>query len=670
MSRIKEVSLIAAVASVIFFANLGSAKLWDRDEPRNAGCAREMMQRGDLITPIFNNELRDAKPVLQYWFIISAYKLFGVNEFSARFWSAALGVGTVLLTYFIGQRLFSRQIGILAAIILATSFMFCVASRAATPDSFLIFFSTAALAIFVGSTFPKKSTFGNEDLEPRSTRYTSDQSHGESNRKLGEFTSRPTQLFPNTSSTVLLYAVMSVGVLAKGPIGVLMPCAIIGMYLLISTRQTPDSSSLNSVPSSKNQNSLSRPLLQFGKSVAVTIHPVHFLKTCWSMRLLTAIVVVLLIAGPWYFLVGWKTNGDYLRGFFLREHIGRSTTSFEGHNGSILYYPAVMLVGLFPWSVFAGPVLYSLWTMRSRINPGMLFLMCWVCVQVGLFSIVSTKLPSYVTPCYPAVALIFGYVMQAWIKSHVAIPAWFPKLSFATLAVAGLVTVFGIGYVAIDLLKINISIGLVGLIPVFVGILSYFHWETGSNACKQTKALSANRIGKQRSLQFMIAGAVTFSFIFFSTVLTRVSKTQEYETLLVESDSPRLLGSYGGLEPTWVFYGGKPIYVVTASEKKMDLSSREYDWQEKPKLGLRQFLNDESGQIITRRSLVPEVEMLVSAKVEIVKQSPYFLKKNEQLVVIQLAEDDNQSTGQVLQVAAKNNEKRRRETNEKQLERR
>ena len=234
MSRIKEISLIAVVAGVIFFTNLGSAKLWDRDEPRNAGCAREMMQRGDLITPIFNDEIRDAKPVLQYWFIISAYQIFGINEFSARFWSAVLGVGSVLITYFIGQRLFSRQIGIFAGIVLATSFMFCVASRAATPDAYLIFFSTAALAIFVGATFPKKSM--GDSKNPNLGKMAASNSSETSDRGIDEFKSHPTQLFPKMRHAILMYAAMSVGVLAKGPIGILMPCAIIGMYLLISRK--------------------------------------------------------------------------------------------------------------------------------------------------------------------------------------------------------------------------------------------------------------------------------------------------------------------------------------------------------------------------------------------------------------------------------------------------
>jgi 4-amino-4-deoxy-L-arabinose transferase-like glycosyltransferase len=68
-----------------------------------------MLERGDWVTPIFNDQLRHQKPALLYWLIMSAYGVFGVNEFGARFWSALLGVGTVLLTWAMGVRLFGRE---------------------------------------------------------------------------------------------------------------------------------------------------------------------------------------------------------------------------------------------------------------------------------------------------------------------------------------------------------------------------------------------------------------------------------------------------------------------------------------------------------------------------------------------------------------------------------
>lgn len=159
-----QFALIVLVAAVALFTNLGGPRLWDRDEPRNAGCAAEMLARNDWVVPTFNQELRDAKPVLLYWLIMSAYSVFGVTEFAARFWSAALGFGTVLATYAIANRLFNRQVALLAAIILSTSTMFEVASRAATPDAPLIFCGTMALMILCWGRFGRETQPSNGPL--------------------------------------------------------------------------------------------------------------------------------------------------------------------------------------------------------------------------------------------------------------------------------------------------------------------------------------------------------------------------------------------------------------------------------------------------------------------------------------------------------------------------
>src|SRR6476660_126302 len=65
-----------------------SVPLIDRDEPRFAEASREMIERGDYIVPRFNNQLRLDKPPLAYWAQVASYKLFGQNDFAARFPSA------------------------------------------------------------------------------------------------------------------------------------------------------------------------------------------------------------------------------------------------------------------------------------------------------------------------------------------------------------------------------------------------------------------------------------------------------------------------------------------------------------------------------------------------------------------------------------------------------
>src|SRR5688500_10820068 len=145
--------IAAAVASVVMLTNLGGPRLWDRDEPRNAGCAREMLASGDWIVPTFNAQLRTHKPVLLYWCIMVSYAVLGIGEFSARLPSALFAIGSVLATYVLARRLFSPQAALWSAIVLATSLMFGVAGRAATPDAALIFFATLATAVYVMGTF-------------------------------------------------------------------------------------------------------------------------------------------------------------------------------------------------------------------------------------------------------------------------------------------------------------------------------------------------------------------------------------------------------------------------------------------------------------------------------------------------------------------------------------
>ena len=153
LARLKQAGFVVVVAAFVMLTNLGGPRLWDRDEPRNAGCAREMLQRWDWVVPTFNAELRVHKPVLLYWGIMGSYLVFGVNEFAARLPSALAAIGSALCVYLMGRRLFGPRAGVWAGIALATSLCSCVAGRAATPDSLLVLCTCLAMTIFVCGTF-------------------------------------------------------------------------------------------------------------------------------------------------------------------------------------------------------------------------------------------------------------------------------------------------------------------------------------------------------------------------------------------------------------------------------------------------------------------------------------------------------------------------------------
>src|SRR5437016_532793 len=143
--RLGHYSLLLAVAALLNFPNLGAPSLWDIDEGNNAEAAREMMDSGNWVIPTFNYQLRVDKPALLYWCQIGAYRLFGVNEFAARFPSALAALLTVLLAYELARGMFGAATGLLAGMILTGSGGFCASAHFANPDALLHFCTVLTL---------------------------------------------------------------------------------------------------------------------------------------------------------------------------------------------------------------------------------------------------------------------------------------------------------------------------------------------------------------------------------------------------------------------------------------------------------------------------------------------------------------------------------------------
>ncbi len=133
------------LSGLLFFLGLGDLGLTDRDEGRNAEAGREMFESGDRLTPTFNGELRVAKPVFLYWLMEQSYRLFGVNEFAARFPSGLFGVGLILMHYLFLVRQRDRTVALFGGLMLLLNLEILGLGRMALTDSVLIFFTTASL---------------------------------------------------------------------------------------------------------------------------------------------------------------------------------------------------------------------------------------------------------------------------------------------------------------------------------------------------------------------------------------------------------------------------------------------------------------------------------------------------------------------------------------------
>lgn len=134
--------LVIALSFASFFAGLGRPAISDSDEAFYAEAGREMVAGGDWLTPHYNDEVRFQKPILFYWLIALTYAIAGVGEVSARFWSAASGLGLALVTAACARRWIDERAAWLAGAIVATSFGYFAMARLSLPDLPLAFFIT------------------------------------------------------------------------------------------------------------------------------------------------------------------------------------------------------------------------------------------------------------------------------------------------------------------------------------------------------------------------------------------------------------------------------------------------------------------------------------------------------------------------------------------------
>ncbi|MCR9116260.1 MAG: glycosyltransferase family 39 protein [bacterium] len=616
-----HIALLALVAGSALFVNLGGSLLWDRDEPRNAGCAQEMLARNDWVTPVFNAELRDAKPVFLYWCIMSAYSLFGVGEFAARFWSAVAAMGTVFCTYRIGRRLFDAESALLGALVLATSLMFLVAGRAATPDSLLIFFTTAALAVFIDTTVPL-------DRKLRDQLFAEG---GISQFRLG--------WLPAT----LMYAIIGLAVLTKGPLGLLAPMAILGAFqILIRMPKLKQSTDTNPSQAFSWQtliiasvslavfvgleNFMGLLFALFAATVALTVcyiiwrnewiiallrplEPTRFLAALFSLRPLWGLAIVLAIAAPWYVWVGVRTEGEFIEGFFLNENLRRATSSLENHGGNVLFYPLAILIGFFPWSIFALPTVID-WIKRlktpSNDHLPALFLLCWAGVFVGVFSLCQTKLPSYITPCYPALALLTGRFLAHWRSGDSLFSNQWMRISTSVLGVVGAGLMVAMPIFAQRYFPDQSMTTMLVAVTPFVGALAagFFLWLNWRQSTITTYAFTA----------------AILAVLVFGVAAPEVSRAQHCRELLAQidksSDQPRVAAIHN-LEPSWVFYSRRPI--------------RFFMYHEGPEVA--EFLSDDDAFLIVSGNDYERIRSVLPADTEVVAQSDYFLKSTPLLLV-------------------------------------
>ena len=502
---------VALAAALVLLVRLGGQALWDDDEPKNAACSLAMLDAGDWVVPTFNGRLRIEKPPLVNWLQIAGFTAFGRNETGARIGSALLTVGTCLLTWRIGCRLVGPTPGLLGGLAMATCVWTAVGGRAATPDAPLLFFTTLSLFLFVRGTAPRDGAAwpGRSGVPVRLT----------------------------LLSAAGIGAACGAAMLAKGPVGLVLPLAAFVLFAAW----------------------IGRPR-----------HGWPSWKSLAGTRPVAIVAMAAIVAAPWYAWVTIRTDGEWLRGFLLVHNVERFTSTMEGHAGSLLYYPVVIACGLFPWSIVLAAVLWhAAAILRSPTDDDrrapVAILACWMIAWIGGFSCSGTKLPGYVWPAYPALAIATGLFLHDWAGGRLMIPAWsrlpdllpgrVMRVAWSILALSGLALTIALPLAAARIAGGGWWLGLFGVIPCLAAAAAWRFQSAGL---------------PERSLVTLAACACLLVTSLASVGAECFNKAQG-SRLLVSQLGPRAAGGrwayLWNVPPSLVFYtGGRMQKLDTAAD--------------------------------------------------------------------------------------------------------
>lgn len=342
----RHAAILVGLCGLTFLAGLGQPALTDSDEAFYAESAREMIERGDWLTPYFNGQPRFEKPVLYYWLAALTYQVAGVAPWAARLPSALAGFGLVFVAWACARRYYGDATALVAGVVTATSFAAIAMAHQSLPDLPLAFFiALSTWAWLVGLLEEPANDNGV--------------AKGEISRR----------------AWLIVAAVAAAGAfLMKGPVGpLLVALAVVPAAAFDWWR---------------------------GGSVG-RARPVD---------VLAAATAFLLLALPWYGAMAMEHGAAYLDRFFLAENFDRFATDRYNDPRPVWYYLPIVAGGMLPWTPFTMfwiPALRRAWEQRD-FDTRTVRLVVWAAVPLLLYTLSVGKQPRYILPMLVPMGVLIG----------------------------------------------------------------------------------------------------------------------------------------------------------------------------------------------------------------------------------------------------------------------
>ena len=457
----------------------------DRDESRFAQASKQMLESGDYVNIRFQDQDRLRKPVGIYWLQSISAALTGEPAaiWSYRLPSLLAAIAAVLLTFYLGQRLFGYTQAIVAALLLASCLLLGLEARLAKTDAVL-------LACIVISQIVLADLY---------LRYLQPQGGNSQN----EAATTPT-VWPH--AWWIFWLAQGLGLLVKGPVaGLISGLTVVALVAV------------------DRQWQWLRPL-----------------------RAARGILILAVLTAPWLIAISLATDGAFWQASLSGDMLAKVASAQESHGAPIGSYALMFPLTFWPGSVWV--LLAIPWVWRHRTEAAVRFCLAWIVPTWLFFELLPTKLPHYVLPTFPAIALLTG---AAWWADDR--PRW-PQTYWRW----PLGLIWGIPSLTLALLPVILPLLLKLPVTMIGGVTSAV---LVAAAGMIIYALRGNQ--RQWVMIAGLVGGLGLSVGFFGNIMPQLTPLWISRTVSeIRGEKSTDLVSVGYAEPSLVFLLGKNTYLT------------------------------------------------------------------------------------------------------------
>ena len=359
-ARLLWAGLILATLYLCYFHNLGALGLVGPDEPRYAWIARDMAETGDWVTPRLYGKPWFEKPPLYYWGAAISFKLFGVSEATARLPSAVCALLATLALAWLAWRVYGAETARWLLLLLPTTVGMIGFSHAAATDMPFAGMLTIAM-VFAAGIVGLVESKGFAIYTPSVSFY---------------FNTRPGGML----SLLLFGFFLGLATLAKGPAAIILSGGAVLLWAAFTKRW---------------------------RDAFRCLHPVAIVSFCAT-------------ALPWYILCA-RRNPDFFRVFIIEHNFKRFLTPEFQHIQPFWFYIPILLIAIFPWTLLLltdalGRAFRNRKERQLWISQSSAFLCFWPFFCFLFFSISRSKLPGYILPAVPPLALLAARKLETNLR--------------------------------------------------------------------------------------------------------------------------------------------------------------------------------------------------------------------------------------------------------------